>query len=144
MEFENSYFENEVRSGFFVPGMVKRSWAAQIDVLQEIDRICKKYNIQYFAEWGTLLGAIRHKGFIPWDDDMDICMKREDYTKFMQVAPMELPQGWALLNAYTDHRYTELLSRVVNGQQLDLDDENLKIHHQFPYPAGIDILPRYF
>lgn len=141
MEFENSYFENEVRSGFFVPGMVKRSWAAQIDVLQEIDRICKKYNIQYFAEWGTLLGAIRHKGFIPWDDDMDICMKREDYTKFMQVAPMELPQGWALLNAYTDYRYTELLSRVVNGQQLDLDDENLKIHHQFPYPAGIDIFP---
>lgn len=61
---------------------MKHAWAAQLEVLNDIDKACTENGIQYFAEWGTLLGAVRHHGFIPWDDDMDICMKRADYEKF--------------------------------------------------------------
>ena len=63
---------------------MKCCWMAQLNVLENIDRICQKHNIQYQAEWGTLLGTVRHGGFIPWDDDMDISMKRPDYNKFLK------------------------------------------------------------
>lgn len=141
MEFAREYFLDEVKSGFYVPGMVKRGWAAQLQVLSEVDRICRKYDIQYFAEWGTLLGAIRHQGFIPWDDDLDICMKRADYNRFIRVAKDELPEGFNFGNVYTDIGFTDLLSRVMNERTIRLDDEFLDKYNQFPYVAGLDIFP---
>ena len=81
MEFEREFFYDEVQEGFYVPGIMKRAWAAQLELLSEIDRICKKWNILYFITFGTLLGAVRHEGFIPWDDDIDIIMFRKDYEK---------------------------------------------------------------
>jgi lipopolysaccharide cholinephosphotransferase len=72
--------------------------------LLEIDRICKKHNIKYFLAGGTLLGAIRHHGFIPWDDDADVMMLREDYDKFLKVLPTELPSNLFLQkNEKTSH-----------------------------------------
>ena len=72
MEFPDSYFEDEVREGFYIPSLMKRAWAAQMEVLEIVGEICEKHHIRYFAEWGTLLGAVRHGGRIPWDDDIDI------------------------------------------------------------------------
>ena len=59
--------------------MMKRAWAAELEILVEIDKICEKHKLHYFIDYGNLLGAIRHKGFIPWDDDIDIMMMRKDY-----------------------------------------------------------------
>jgi lipopolysaccharide cholinephosphotransferase len=70
--------------------------------LLEVDRICKKHNITYYLGGGTLLGAARHKGFIPWDDDVDIMLDRENYDKFLQVAPEELPEGVILQDPKKD------------------------------------------
>ena len=72
LQFEDSFFEDEVREGFYVPAMIKKAWAAELTVMYEVDRICRKHNIRYFSDWGTMLGAVRHGGFVPWDDDFDI------------------------------------------------------------------------
>lgn len=70
--------------------------------LLEIDRICRKHHIKYFLAGGTLLGAIRHKGFIPWDDDADVMMLREDYNKFLNIVQSELPSNISLHTHDTD------------------------------------------
>lgn len=74
----------------------------QLAYLLEVDRICRKHNIKYFLGGGTLLGAIRHHGFIPWDDDADIMMLREDYDKFADIAASELPANMTFQSGKTD------------------------------------------
>lgn len=141
MQFPNSYFEHEVRDGFYVPSMMKRVWAVQLEILEEIDKICNKHNIPYFADWGTLLGAVRHSGYIPWDDDMDISMKREDYKRFVAVVQKELPEGYLVLNKQSNPEYKEMFTRVVNSTQINLANDFLEKFHGCPYVLGIDVFP---
>ena len=83
MYFKEEYFLEENRDGFLVSQDMKRAWAAQLEVLEEVKRVCAILDIKFYADWGTLLGAVRHHGFIPWDDDMDIAMLRIDYMRFL-------------------------------------------------------------
>ena len=140
MTFDGDYFANEIREGFYVESMMKRVWAAQLVVLQEIDRICKRNGITYFADWGTLLGAIRHKGFIPWDDDVDIAMKRSDYQKFLYIARKELSEGYYLHEVST-HGHQQPFSRVVNSHEISFQKEHIERFYGCYYIVGIDIFP---
>ena len=70
---------------------------ANLAILKEIDRICREEGIQYMLDAGTLIGAVRHKGFIPWDDDADVAFTRDNYTKFIRAAKKKLPAGMTLL-----------------------------------------------
>ena len=94
MLFTHDFFNPEIREGFEISAMMKRAWAAQMEVLQVVADICARNGLQYFADWGTLLGAVRHQGFIPWDDDIDICLKREDYNRLISILPKQLPHGF--------------------------------------------------
>lgn len=141
MQFPQSYFEDEVREGFYIPSMVKCSWAAQLEVLEDIDKVCKKYKISYFAISGTLLGAVRHGGFIPWDDDMDLCMTRPDYERFLAVAGRELPEGYSIVEMRHDAEWDEMFARIVNSRRFRIDMPFLEKFHGFPYIAGVDIFP---
>ncbi|MBE5939344.1 MAG: LicD family protein [Lachnospiraceae bacterium] len=140
MEFPENYFEGEERDGFYISSMMKKAWAAQIEVMEVVKGICKKHNLQLFADYGTMLGAVRHKGFIPWDDDIDLVMKRKDYEKFLTLAD-ELPPKYRIINIYTEPEYTEMLTRVVNNTEISFDPEHLRQFHGCPYVVGVDIFP---
>ncbi len=83
-----------------------------LDMLREVDKICKAENIQYFLSGGTLLGAVRHQGFIPWDDDIDIMMPRPDYERFCRVAPDYLPRRYLLATPWTLKSYGMPWARI--------------------------------
>lgn len=130
---------DEVRNGFYITSAIKQAWASQLKVLFEIEKICTKYNIDYFADWGTLLSAIRHGGYIPWDDDLDICMKREDYIKFRQVADVELPKEFAIHDYKRQKDHWLFISKVVNCNHISFEKEHLDNYDNFPYIACVDI-----
>ncbi len=83
-----------------------------MEVLRVFDEICKKHNIKYFLMYGTLMGAVRHKGFIPWDDDVDVIMPREEYEKLRKVCKEELSEEYALVDAYVTRDYTFTYGRL--------------------------------
>ena len=139
MEIAKSFLEPEVRDGFYVPSEVKQAWAAEMKVLQEIDRICRKHNIAYFADWGTLLGAVRHGGFIPWDDDLDITMTRPDYERFLQVAKAEMKEGFSLFTYETHPNFWSFMARFVAKKRICFEEDHLNEFYGFPYIVGIDI-----
>lgn len=138
-EISMDFFRDEVRNGFFIPTAVKQAWAAQLQVLDVIETICRKHDITYFADWGTILGTVRHGGYVPWDDDMDICMKREDYTRFKEAAKTELPKDFRIHDYEHQEDHWLFLSCVANSVHINFEPEHMKQFHNFPYIAGIDI-----
>ncbi len=141
MKIPEQFYEPEVRDGFYVPSQMKRYWAAMLNVLEQIDIVCKRHGLKYYADYGTLMGAVRHGGFIPWDDDFDISMLREDYMVFLKIAERELPPGYKVLSIYNDHRSHTFLGRVVNYNLISTEPDFLKANHNCPYATGVDIFP---
>lgn len=120
-----------------------------VEILDDVHKLCEKHNLRYFLDAGTLIGAVRHKGFIPWDDDVDIGMPREDYEKFLKIAKKELPEYLFLQTFETDKYYDvyPVPCKIRYNGTLFFEEgtkENLKMHNGvyidiFPY----DSLPKH-
>ncbi|WP_462425234.1 LicD family protein [Fusobacterium sp. THCT13E1] len=109
---------------------LKEAQKIMLEILKEVDRICRKHKIKYWLDGGTLLGAVRHKGFIPWDDDIDISMLPEDYTNFIKIALKELSKKYFLDNKETDPYiiFKYLKIRDKNSIFIEKEEEEEKYH----------------
>ena len=138
MKLEREFFYDEVRDGFYIPGIIKRLWGAELTVLSELDRICKKYRIPYYIAGGALLGAVRDGQFIPWDDDIDIMMFRRDFEVFTKVVHDELPDELSFLSLSIKEDFYSFFSTVWKGE-LGGREKILKKYSEYPYPVSVDI-----
>lgn len=116
LDLPDEFFAEEVRCDHTISTKIKKIWAIELDLLNEFQRVCKKHNITYFANGGTLLGAVRHKGFIPWDDDIDVMMLREDYERFCEITPDEFKHPYFLQTQETDFGFKRAFARLRNSE----------------------------
>lgn len=137
--FPQSFFESEIREDFLVDSTMKAVWAAGLEVLAFIASVCEKYQIPWFADWGTLLGAVRHQGYVPWDDDMDICLLKDDYNRLMEVLPKEMPEGWVLRYEGSTEPQEQYWACLFNSHGICIEKKFLETFHGCPFIVGVDI-----
>ena len=139
IDLPKNFLEEEIRCGYKISSEMKKVWAVQIDLLEQVKKICKNHGLKYFADSGTLIGAIRHKGYIPWDDDIDLVMMRNDYNKFMEYAKSELEFPYFLQTVYTDKDIMRAHAQLRNSKTTGY----MPYEKNRPYNKGIfiDIFP---
>lgn len=134
MDIEDSFFKEEVRCGFTVTEKQKKIWAVELDLVSKLLEVCKKYDLKVFVFAGTLLGAIRHKGFIPWDDDFDVVMYRDDFEKLQEIATLEFREPYFFQTGLSDRSafigYGRLRNSLTTGYILDYESAT---YHQGIY-----------
>lgn len=109
------FLNPEVRSGSEVSNKLKKIWAVELDLLVELLRVCKKHDIKCSLAFGSLIGTVRHKGFIPWDDDLDVMFERDEYKKLLAVGPREFKHPYFFQYALSDRKKFSPLARLRNS-----------------------------
>ncbi len=141
LHIEESFYRQEDRDGFVVSAEMKKVWAVELDLLNEFARICTEHNLKWFVHAGTMLGAVRHHGFIPWDDDIDVIMPRRDYEKLCSIGSECFVFPYFFQNDSTDPFFCRNFSRLRNSETTAIIA--FEKDFCFPYNQGafIDIFP---
>lgn len=137
----DNFLEPEIRDGVEVSAEMKAAWKVLLDMLEEFIRICEKHDLKYCLDGGTMLGAIRHKGFIPWDDDVDVSLPRSDFQKFLEIAKDELKPPLFLQYGTTDPEHFQAFACIRNNQTSGIDVAWVRSGKRHSMGIGIDIFP---
>lgn len=137
----DGFLEDEVRCDHLVTRQMKEAWAVQLDLVSELERVCTKYGISYFAVGGTLLGTIRHKGFIPWDDDIDIMMMRDQYEKLCEIGQQEFRHPYFFQYITSESGYQYGYAHLRNSDTTAIEVGAKRNNFKFNQGIKIDIFP---
>lgn len=138
------FLKQEIRNGFTISEVMKRSWAVYIEILEDIKELCDRHSLKLFACYGTLLGAVREHGFIAWDDDIDVGLVGEDYVRLLEVLSEEYADKYAILNPYTKAWHSMNFTHISNTLSVSFNREHLRKWHGCPFMTGLDIYPYYY
>lgn len=112
----------------------------QLDLLQAVDAFCEKNEIAYSMSCGTMLGAVRHKGYIPWDDDIDICLLREDYNKLVSLFPTALNDKYVFVSLERDPKWDRAYGKIYD-LRTHVYEPNRAQDKGYPLGINIDVFP---
>lgn len=120
--------------------LIEKIWREEQEILDVIHKVCMEHHLRYSLAFGTLIGAIRHGGFIPWDDDIDIMMPREDYNKLLEIWGTAAPQDYILQDYNTDLDYTNNFAKIRKNHTtfIQFEYEKEKKYHKGIF---VDIFP---
>lgn len=141
LELPDGFLDEEVRLDYTISSDMKEVWAVELDLLNEFQRVCAKYDIRYFADGGTMLGAIRHGGYIPWDDDIDVMMMRDQYDKLCEIANKEFRDPYFFQTEYTDPSSLRGHAQLRNSYTTAILEYELEGIHSINQGIFIDIFP---
>ena len=139
MERPAEFLQQEERCNYTVSADMKKVWAVELDLLEQLKAVCERHGLTYYAGGGTMLGAVRHKGFIPWDDDIDVFMFREDYEKLLALGD-EFPAPYFLQTAYNDKNYSRGHAQLRHSGTTGILLSE-KGHYTFNQGIFLDIFP---
>ena len=128
-------------SEFVISEKRKAVWAVELKIMDEIDRICRKYDIKYFLAGGSMIGAARHNGFIPWDDDIDVGMSRTDYERFLEICKNELPSHYHLQTNKTDKGYVTMHAKIRDCNTTAIRKAEWLVGATFNQGIFVDVVP---
>ena len=139
IQLPTHFLDAETRCDYTISPDMKKVWAVELDLLHEFQWVCEQHHLQYYAAGGTLLGAVRHKGYIPWDDDIDVMMFREDYDKLLSISQQAFHQPYCFQttniaeNCFLGH------AQLRNSRTTAIPRSNMEYCYHFNQGIFIDI-----
>ena len=141
LQIPEAFYQEEMRDGYLVSSEMKKVWAVELDLLNEFSKVCAIYNLKWFADAGTILGAIRHKGMIPWDDDIDVMMLREDYDKFCKIASEAFNHPYFFQSPETEPTSIYGHAKIRNSETTAILSVDRDKKYKFNQGIFLDVFP---